>query len=180
MRTEKRIADLLTSSRALIGLGLIGLGFIHGEKALAWVAWLMLANWAGDVLDGAVARLSPVREHSWIGDHDLEVDIFVATGLAIYLWQAEFILIEHLVLYFVLWLVIFLVFGYRRPLGMLFQAPIYVYLIVITLGRYPFSGWAMLVGIMALIFFTWPRFPNQVIPDFLNGIRTTLNKFSGQ
>ena len=148
---------MLTFSRAVIGLGLVGLGFAHGAKALPWVAWLMLANWVGDVLDGAVARLSPVRVQTWIGDHDLEVDILVAAGLAVYLWQAGFLLIEYLAFYLVIWLVIVFILGFTRPLGMLFQAPIYLTLIVITAARYPFTGWVLVVGIGALILFTWPR-----------------------
>ncbi len=51
----------------------------------------MIANWTGDLLDGRIARRSRMVDHTWIGDHDLEVDMAVSTGLLVYMQQSGFV-----------------------------------------------------------------------------------------
>jgi cardiolipin synthase (CMP-forming) len=51
----------------------------------------LIAAWTSDVADGQVARRSRVQYASWIGDHDLEVNMLVACGLLVYLLAAGFV-----------------------------------------------------------------------------------------
>lgn len=178
MTREKFIADAITFTRAGIGFVLIGLGLFTGQAALQWVAWLMLADWIGDALDGTFARRSKVEIHTWIGDHDLEVDIFVSLCLAFYLWQTEFLSIVYLGGYLLAWLLVFIIFGSHRSLGMFFQAPIYLLLILQALDHAPLAGWSIIITVMAMVIVTWPKFPKQILPEFFAGVQDTFRKLT--
>ncbi|MGB9521769.1 MAG: CDP-alcohol phosphatidyltransferase family protein, partial [Anaerolineales bacterium] len=91
MIVAKQIADLITFTRLAIGIFMIWLGIAQGADALPLVIWLMLTDWVGDFLDGNLARRSSRKYHTWIGDHDLFVDMSVAAGLLIYLIAAHLI-----------------------------------------------------------------------------------------
>jgi len=171
MLIEKQIADLITALRGVLGIGLILLGWLKGESGLALAAWLMIANWSGDILDGAFARWSKQEIHTWIGDHDLEVDMFVSLGLLIYLLQTGHVSLLAIAVYLLAWLLIFWRWGFVRALGMLMQAPIYGWFIWIAVQKAPLAGWAMVIWIVTAVLLTWPRFPNQVIPGFLDNIQ---------
>ena len=175
---NKKIADGITFSRAGIGIVILVLGWLSGAAAIGWIAILMLVDWIGDVLDGAMARRSLIKINTWIGDHDLEIDFFISICLAIYLWKASFLPITYLASYLLIWLIIFLIFGFQRQLAMFFQAPIYLLLIVEAMQRAPWAGWAIIISLLLLIIITWPRFPKQVLPDFFKGVQRTLAKFS--
>ena len=56
MIVAKQVADLITSTRVLIALCLVGVGFIQGGAGLSLVAWLVVLDWAGDMVDGRIAR----------------------------------------------------------------------------------------------------------------------------
>jgi hypothetical protein len=170
MLIGKQIADLITALRGVLGIGLILLGWLKGEAGLSFAAWLMIANWTGDILDGAFARWSRQEIHTWIGDHDLEVDMFVSLGLLIYLLQAEYVSLLSIAVYLFIWLVIFWRWGLLRALGMLIQAPIYGWFIWIAVLDASLAGWAMVAWIAGAVILTWPRFPEQVIPGFLHNI----------
>jgi hypothetical protein len=85
MLVAKQVADIITFSRGILAFILAGLGLLVGKEALPMAAGVMIADWAGDMLDGPIARRSRVYYHSWIGDHDLEVDMTVSVGLLIYM-----------------------------------------------------------------------------------------------
>lgn len=178
MTKEKFIADAITWTRVGIGAALIVLGLLTGPATLQWVAWLMLADWIGDALDGTFARRSKVKIHSWIGDHDLEVDIFVSLCLAFYLWQADFLGISYVAGYLFAWLLIFLIFGSHRSLGMFFQSPIYLFLIIQALDHAPLAGWSIILTVMTMVIVTWPKFPKQILPDFFAGVQDTFRRLT--
>jgi len=80
---KDNLADLLTLSRAVIGLVILSLSFI-GKDAYITVVILALVGAATDVLDGRAARryLGNDREGK-LGKHDLTVDtLFVLCILA--------------------------------------------------------------------------------------------------
>ncbi len=89
MIVAKQVADLITFGRLGIAIILVFLGIRHGQDALPLVIWLMLADWFGDFLDGNLARRSRRKYKTWIGEHDLQVDMSVATGLLLYLIAAQ-------------------------------------------------------------------------------------------
>ena len=175
MFNPKNIADIVTFSRAILAGLLIWLGLFQGREGLSLVFWLMLADWTGDILDGFLARRSKNPVHAWIGDHDLEVDIFVSVGLFIYMLLAGFIDWQIGIGYLLLWIFIIRQWGHSRSLGMLLQAPIYAWFLIVSLQELPASGWVFLGWLLFVFIITWPRFHREVVPGFLQGIRETKN-----
>jgi len=172
MIIAKQIADVITAVRGLIALLLIWLGSSQGSQGLPIAIWLMLADWTGDAIDGPIARRSSVKYHTWIGDHDLEIDMTVSIGLLIYLLQSGYLSIWVVVGYLLLWGVFFWSQGgIPRAYGMLFQTPIYGWFTYLALRDAPQVGWMILAFIAAVITLTWPRFPKVIIPGFLDQIR---------
>ena len=75
----KQAADFITLSRAVLFPLFIWFGFAFGVDALPAVIWLMIYNWTADSIDGPLSRRSGVETRTWIGDHDLVIDMVVAT-----------------------------------------------------------------------------------------------------
>lgn len=168
MLVAKQVADLITWSRVLIGGLLTWLGLAYGREALPLAILLMLLDWTGDSVDGALARRSSRQYRTWIGDHDLEVDIFVSLGLLGYLVGSGWVRKSVALLYLGLWVLIFLVFGYQHVLGELIQAPIYGYFTWIALRNATPWGWALPLWMLTAIVVTWPRFPEEKVKGFLH------------
>jgi cardiolipin synthase len=170
MFDPKHVADLVTFARGLLALGLIWLGWSQGSDGLGLAVYLMLVDWTGDVLDGALARRSPDRDQTWIGDHDLEVDITVSVGLVGYMLLAGYMDWRTAAGYLLVWILIFWHWGYIRSLGMLVQAPIYFWFIFLAISEPPYTGWLIIAWIAIILVITWPRFPREVVPGFLENI----------
>lgn len=172
MIVAKQVADLITAARGLIAFLLIWLGSNQGAQGLPIAIWLMLADWTGDAIDGPISRRSSMKYHTWIGDHDLEIDMTVSIGLLIYLLQSGYISIWVFIGYLLLWGVYFgKQGGIPRAYGMLFQTPIYGWFIFIALRDAPQTGWMIIAFVVIVIALTWPRFPKVIVPGFLNQIR---------
>jgi hypothetical protein len=168
---SKQIADLFTFIRVIIAPGLVWLGLERGEGALPAAIWTMIVSWTSDSLDGPLARRNKVQYNTWIGDHDLEIDMLVGVGLGIYMCVSGFVSTQVTLIYILLWGVIFWRFGNHRSLGMLFQAPIYGWFLVIAMRFAPAAGSWMIGWIVAALIITWPRFPQEVVPGFLKGMK---------
>jgi hypothetical protein len=170
MLVAKQVADLITFSRGLLAFFLAGLGLLVGKEALPLAAWVMIADWCGDMVDGPIARHSRVYYHTWIGDHDLQIDMTVSVGLLIFMLGAGYLSWWVGVIYLLAWALFFLKYGIIPAPGMLFQAPIYAWFILITLQGATGLGILMIVLILAAVIITWPRFPCEVVPGFLKGM----------
>lgn len=179
MLVSKQIADLFTFIRALIAPGLVLLGVARGEQALPVAIWTMIVSWTSDSLDGPLARRSKVQYRTWIGDHDLEIDMLVGVGLGVYMLASGFVSLPVILGYMLIWGVVFWRFGNYRSLGMLFQAPIYGWFMVISMKLAPAAGSWMIGWIIAALIITWPRFPQEVVPGFLKGMVDALSKLRG-
>ena len=94
----------------------------------------------------------------------------VAVGVFCFLAAAGLLPAWLIVAYPLIWALIFWGFGIFSSLGKLFQAPIYGYLIVLALIHNPITGGAMIAWILGAVIVTWPRFPQEVIPSFLDGM----------
>jgi hypothetical protein len=171
MPDTKKVADAVTGARLLLSAFYIWLGLSHGGAALPLAGWLLLANWSGDSVDGALARRSRPPRHTWIGDHDLQVDMSVATGLLVFLIAAGLLPVIWGAAYLLLWAVIFMALGLSRSLGMLAQAPVYGWFILTAIRHAPLAGWSLVAWILVAVVVTWPRFPQEVVPGFLRGLR---------
>lgn len=172
MYAAKRVADLITFSRGMLCFALVYLGLVQGAHGLPAAVVLMLLAWMGDCLDGPIARRSPVQHQTWIGNHDLEVDMLVSLGLLGYLLASGFVDLSIGGAYLLVWALVFWQWGIQRSLGMLFQTPIYAWFLWVSLREIPIYGFLMVGWILAVIILTWPRFPQEVIPGFLAGFES--------
>lgn len=173
----KRVADLITFTRGLIAVVLVWVGFEFGATGLSLAAWLMLADWVGDMSDGRIARLSRVQHHTWIGDHDLHVDMTVSIGLLVFLVEAKFVNVWLAGGYLIVWGIYFAFRkGIPHSMGMLFQAPTYGWLIWAALRHAPLAGWSIVIFLALAIAITWPYFPQVMVPGFLDGVRRAHRK----
>lgn len=170
----KRFADTLTAGRAVLAVGLAYLGATEARELLPLAAFMLLGCWLSDLFDGALARRSGWPGQTWIGDHDLEFDVLVALGLLFYMVGSTFLAPLYALGYLMLWAVFFGRWGWRRDPAMLFQAPIYLWFVIIAVRDAPSAGWLLVGWILALIVLTWPRFPREVVPGFLAGMRQAL------
>lgn len=177
MLVAKQVADLITISRGLLALVMIWLGVTRGSAALPLVCWLMLLDWMGDFVDGPIARRSRIYYHSWVGDHDLEVDIAVSFGLLLYLLGAGYVDLRLAAVYLLFWALVFWRWGVPRSLGMLIQAPIYGWFLWVGVRDAPMAGLWVVGFIVALIVITWPRAFREVIPGFLRGMRDVWQQY---
>jgi hypothetical protein len=124
------------------------------------------------MVDGRIARRSRVQYRTWIGDHDLEVDMTVSIGLLVYLLGAGYVNIWMVGGYILLWCLYFWKQGGILPsYGMLFQAPIYGWFIWIALREAPGAGCAIVVFLLTVLAVTWPYFPKVMVAGFFTGFR---------
>lgn len=175
MAVAKQFADLLTGSRVVIAIVLAGLGWMAAAELLALAAVLLLLSWITDTLDGPLARWGG-GAHSWVGEHDLEIDVLVSLGVLAYLVGAHFLAPAYALGYLALWAVAVWRWGWRRDPSMLFQAPIYLWFILIALREIPEIGRWLAAYPLAAIVVTWPRFPRQIVPEFLQGMSRLMRQ----
>jgi phosphatidylglycerophosphate synthase len=176
MLSAKQLADFITLLRALLGFSLVWLGLTEGEEGLQKAVLIMITAWTGDAIDGKIARRNKYHYHTWIGDHDLEIDMAVSCGLLVFLITSGFINVWIASLYVIFWSIIFWRWRNIKVLGMLSQAPIYGWFIWVALTRLPNIGIWILIWMVVALIITWPQFPQQVIPGFLDGFREFLIK----
>lgn len=173
----KQVADLVTLTRSLLVPLLPWMGLTQGDKALPWIVVLMIANWTADSIDGPIARRSRPYYHTWIGDHDLEIDMSISIGLLFYLMLSGYVKPLVGITYLLFCGLYFLLKGVPRVLAMLFQAPIYVWLTYVAIRDAPASGWWIIGWVLTAIVITWPKFPREIVPEFLHDIGRVIQRY---
>lgn len=171
MLVAKQVADLLTWFRVFLCFALLWLGGTQGEIGLPIAIAMLIASWTSDSLDGPIARRSRIRYQTWVGDHDLEIDMAVGASVLGYMLLSGFILPLYGIIYLVIWVAYFLRRGIPRSLGMLFQAPCYGWFIVVSMRTAPVAGWWLIAWIAVAMVATWPKFPREMVPGFLGGLK---------
>jgi cardiolipin synthase len=179
MLAAKQVADFLTILRGFLAIALVWLGFSQGSEGLTLAAWMLIAAWTSDSLDGPLARNSRVRYSTWVGDHDLVIDMAVAFGLIIFMVTAGMVDLAVAIVYLLVWSLIFLYWGVPKVFGMLAQAPIYGWFIWMALHNAPVSGWCIIAWILITLVLTWPKFPREMLPGFLGGMSDVLRRDRG-
>jgi hypothetical protein len=177
MPVAKQVADSITIARVLVAPVLIWLGITRGEASLPLAVWLMIADWTGDLVDGPIARRSRRRYDTWVGDHDLEADILVSLGLMFYLLVVGYVELQVVGLYILFWALIFWRWGFSRSPGMLLQAPIYLWFLVVAIQDHSRSGLWILAWIITVTALTWPKAIEDTVPGFLNGMRRAIKAY---
>jgi phosphatidylglycerophosphate synthase len=173
MAYAKRLADLLTASRVLLAIVFAWLGLVGARDSLALAGFLLLTSWISDLFDGGLARQSGAGP-TWIGDHDLEADVTVSLGVLIYLVGAGFLQPNYAVVYILFWVLFFWRWGWQRDPAMLFQAPIYLWLMVVAMQYAPQAGWWLIGYVVLVVVVTWPHISGEVVPDFISGMSKAI------
>ena len=172
MLDAKFIADLITATRGLLGLFLIWLGLSKGEESLPLAIFIAILCWTGDFVDGSIARLDRHHRKSALGDHDLEVDLFVSICMGAYLVGAGFVSLALGITYLIGWAALFWLFGLDHTLLMAIQAPLYLCFILVSLCEAPNPGFWILVWILMATTILWRRFSSEVVPEFIKGMQS--------
>ena len=173
---KKHLADGLTVTRFLLALSLIWLTFSRGAAGFPLAVVLLLIAWITDVLDGPLARSSGVKDQTWIGAHDLHVDMAMGTATLIYLQGSGFVDGRVAIVYLLVWAIIFWRLGsLPKPFGALFQGPVYAWFTRTALQEAPDVGLWLVLYVVVYIGFTWKRFAHTLLPEFFQGIREGLH-----
>jgi len=167
--STKTLADVLTAMRFCLAGFILWLGVKGGAEVLPAAVVTLILAWLTDVLDGPLARRDPSGRHTWIGDRDLEVDMLVSLAVLAYLTLAGYLTFMAVVGYVVV--CTGLLWRFRSlHLAWAIQAPPYAGMIYAALRDAPRYG-LMIAGYVALVIVaTWPRFPQIVVPQFLEGM----------
>ena len=165
----KNVADIITMTRGFLAFVMVWIGIVLGKLGLSQVVYIMLICWTGDFFDGRIARMSRTQRQTWIGDHDIQVDLFVSLGLGAYLIWSGYINKIVAAGYILFWVLFFLSKGPDRNLLMLFQAPIYFFLIMISLQDAPVTGKWILAWLVIILSVNWKTFSKEIVPNFVSG-----------
>ncbi|MEW5938198.1 MAG: hypothetical protein AB1750_00935 [Chloroflexota bacterium] len=178
MYDAKLFADLITVTRGALGAVMIWFGLTQNREALSVVIPLMILCWTGDFVDGGLAHRSRNPRHTWIGDHDVNMDAFVSICLGIYLIGAGYVVLATGVVYLLFWTVVFMRVGNDRNLLMLAQAPIYLAFLLIALQFDPARGYLIVAWVATATALNWRRFSKDTVPAFLARMKSLRDDHS--
>ena len=164
MKHGKKIADLLTLARGLLGIGIAILGLVGGKDALPLVVVMIVLAWLTDLLDGVFARLDPDPAPGRLAQHDAKADMAVGLGVMAYLALSAYVPLWLGALVIILALVVRI--WHSRGLAFPFFAISYVFLGVVIWQQQP--NLFAIVGIYLLIAFLlrWRRLRDEYLPEF--------------
>lgn len=170
LRHTKLLADLLTLSRPLLAVCLVGLGMARGAEALPTAVLAVIVSWLTDLLDGPLARRDPDHRSTWVGEHDAEADLTVSLGVAAYLvlsgylagWLGAALVLTILAL----WVL------HSHQLSWPFYALPYVILILTALRGVPLLGLLAVGYLLGTLVVNWSRFWQQHLAEFFGAIES--------
>jgi cardiolipin synthase (CMP-forming) len=174
---KKRLADGLSMTRFLLALCLVWLGFSQGAAGLNLAVTVLLAAWLTDVVDGPLARSSGVKTQTWIGAHDIYIDVAMGTAATIYLQRAGFLDGRIAVAYLLIWAIIFWrLSSLLKTFGAIFQAPVYGWFIWTAMRHVPKVGLWLLLYVAVYVILAWNHLMRRGLPEFLQGLRDGLTR----
>ena len=176
---KKQVADGLSVTRCFLAVILVWFGFSQGAAGLPLAVAVLLTAWITDVLDGPLARSSGVKTQTWIGAHDIYIDVAMGMAALTYLQRAGFVDGRLAVTYLLIWTIIFWrLKNLLKPFGALFQAPIYGWFVWTSLQQAPEAGLFLVLYGIVYIVFAWNHLMRRGIPEFIQGLRDGLTRIS--
>jgi phosphatidylglycerophosphate synthase len=140
------------------------------------VTILILLNWTLDSIDGPLARRQKDAVVTWIGKHDLEIDLLITTAVLIYLTAAGTLSWPVTMVYLLIWAVIFWLKGILAILGVLYQLPIYIWFIITVFLEMPLLLLLMIAWPLLGMIVSWPKVPDVIVPELISGVTELFNK----
>ena len=180
MAWMKTFADGMTGLRLVLSVALTVLGSLAGSRGLDLAAAFVLTAWTTDALDGPLARKSGVKTQSWIGRSDLFIDMLLALGLLYFMKSAGLLHPLVMLAYVAIWAVILWRFGsITKPLGALFQGPVYLWFVICLLVRRMLLGRILILWVLANVTLTWNRLTRRDVPQFVQGVGRAARQLFG-
>jgi phosphatidylglycerophosphate synthase len=171
----KTLADTFTGVRFLLAFYLMWLGWQEGPEAIVPATLTLLVAWTTDALDGPLARRDPRDITTWIGERDLEADVAIGLGVCVYLTLAG-LLSPWLTVAYTLVAAAALWRFESDQMAWGVQALPYGMMIWTSWQLAPTYGLLLVAWILLAVVATWPRFPRSTVPDFLDGMRSLLQR----
>lgn len=107
---------------------------------------------------------------SWLGSHDVYVDMFVSLAVLGYLAVTSLLPLWLIIAYLLVWGVLFLRWGVPEIFAQIFQNPIYAAFVILTVQSEPaVLPWLLLWAGIALLFF-WRRMV-QLLKNLISTVR---------
>lgn len=170
----KTIANTLTVFRFLIGFIIAFIISTQKKSGLRSAIFWLITAWLTDILDGFLARTSKAPE-DWIGKHDLYADMTVSAGVLYYLTSSGFVSIKFTISFLIISII--LLWRFRsKSIADGIQAVPYGLMIYTSFKYQPFYGYLIIIYLLLIILITWPRFPKEKVPEFINGIKELFKK----
>ena len=174
MKHGKKIADLLTLARGLLGIVIAVLGLAGGKDALPLVVVLLVLAWLTDLVDGVFARRDPDPRPSRLSGHDAKADMAVGLGVMGYLMFSGYVAIwlGTLIIIAALAVRIF----HSRGLAFPFYAVSFVFLGVVIWQQQP--QLFLIIGAYLLIIsvLRWQRLRDEYLPEFFAAVSSLRGK----
>jgi phosphatidylglycerophosphate synthase len=154
---KKHIADAITLFRVFLGFFLLGAALLDGKAWLSRDIWILVLSWTTDMVDGWISRTLKTAHKTWLGKNDVYVDMFVSIAVLVYLGATGLLPLSILVIYLLVWSLVFWRWGIPAVLAQVFQNPIYLYFVFLTVQAEPsILLWLLLWGLAASVLF-WRR-----------------------
>jgi len=165
--------DLLTASRGVIALAIIGLS-LAGQDALYWVILLTLLGWTTDILDGRIARRQN-KGPTWVGEHEFTFDMIMVFSALFYLVVTGFVPTWPAVIYVAV-AALFIVFCQSKSVTMSFAFPLVALPLIIACYRAPNAAYIYIAWIVLALIYDWRRFFG-VVREFIENMKRLYQRF---
>ena len=167
---KENLADILTLSRAMLGLIILSLSFI-GKDAYVTVVILALIGGATDIFDGKAARrYLRNKKQSRLGKHDVEIDNFFVLTIIAYMAFSEIIIPISAGLGWIGLAVMAIVISRGKAQILILSETIGVIALLVITGLYDFIIFALVIfpiviagvlfnykRVLYLVFDYWPK-----------------------
>jgi len=163
----RKLPDLLTLSRGLVAVVILGLGFA-GARALEAVILLTILGWTTDILDGRLARKYH-KPPTWIGEREFLFDmVMVFSGLC-YLVMSGLINV-WLALVYIAIAAVCIAFSRSKMITMSFATPLVALPLIVASFKAPRAALWYVIWIAGALILDWPRFKG-VVREFLENAK---------
>ena len=174
MKHGKKIADLLTLIRGLLGIAIAAMGLVGGKYALPLVVVTLVLAWLTDLVDGVFARRDPNPAPGRLAQHDAKADMAVGLGVMAYLALSGYVPLWLGALIILLALVVRI--WHSRALAFPFFASSYVFLGVAIWQQQP-NLFAIIGAYLLIVFILrWRRLRDEYLPEFFEALSSFRKK----
>jgi hypothetical protein len=149
----KIVPDALTVMR-IVFAGMLAAAGLDGRADLGREVWLLVASWTTDMIDGRLSRTWLPDYHSWLGQQDVYIDMFVSLSALFYLVMTGLLPLWVALVYLLVWGVLFLLKGVPAFFAQVFQNPIYAVFVFLAVQAEPWVlPWLLLWALLSLLLF---------------------------